>query len=282
MWPFTSQPRIPVLRLTGTIGMAAPLRPSLSVATVAHAIERLFTYSKEPAVAVVVNSPGGSPVQSNLIFKRMRQLAKEKEKKVYVFCEDVAASGGYYLALAGDEIYADRSSIIGSIGVISASFGFTEAIKKLGVERRVYTSGDSKSILDPFKPENVQDVARLKAIQADIHEAFKDVVRERRGDKLALDNPELFSGAFWSAERAIELGLIDGLSDVRNKMQELFGKKGSLRAIKVGGGSLLSRFRRPYAGASLEIDDFAARRLDLAEDFLSAVETRMLWNRYGL
>ena len=282
MWPFTSQPRIPVLRLTGTIGIAAPLRPTLSVATVAHAIERLFTYSKEPAVAVVVNSPGGSPVQSNLIFKRIRQLAKEKEKKVYVFCEDVAASGGYYLALAGDEIYADRSSIIGSIGVISASFGFTEAIKKLGVERRVYTSGESKSILDPFKPENVQDVARLKAIQADIHEAFKDVVRERRGDKLALDNPELFSGAFWSAERAIELGLIDGLSDVRTKMQELFGEKVSLRAIKVGGGSLFSRFRRPYAGASLEIDDFAARRLDLAEDFLSAVETRMLWNRYGL
>lgn len=282
MWPFSSQPRIPVLRLTGTIGMAAPLRPALSIASAAHALERLFTYSKEPAVAVMVNSPGGSPVQSNLLYKRMRQLAKEKEKKVYVFCEDVAASGGYYLALAGDEIYADRSSIIGSIGVISASFGFTEAIKKLGIERRVYTSGESKSILDPFRPENVQDVARLKAIQADIHEAFKDVVLERRGDKLSLDNPDLFSGAFWSAERAIELGLIDGLSDVRTKMQELFGNDVSLRAIKAGSGSLLSRFRRPYVGALFDGNDLSGRRLDLAEDFLSAVETRMLWNRYGL
>ncbi len=284
MWPFSSEPRIPVLRLSGTIGMAAPLRPSLSIASAAQALDRLFSYSKAPAVAVIVNSPGGSPVQSNLLFKRMRQLAKEKEKKVYVFCEDVAASGGYYLALAGDEIYADRSSIVGSIGVISASFGFTEAIKKLGIERRVYTSGESKSILDPFRPENVQDVARLKAIQADIHEAFKDVVRERRGEKLALDNPDLFSGAFWSAERAIELGLIDGISDVRTKMQELFGEKVSLRTIRIGSGSLLSRFRRLSAAPPLEadLDALPGVRLNLAEDFLSAVETRMIWQRYGL
>jgi signal peptide peptidase SppA len=284
MWPFSSPPRIPVLRLAGTIGMAAPLRPSLSIATTAGAIERLFSSSKEPAVAVVVNSPGGSPVQSSLIFKRIRQLAEEKEKKVYVFCEDVAASGGYYLALAGDEIYADRSSIVGSIGVISASFGFTEAIRKLGIERRVYTSGESKSILDPFRPENVQDVARLKAIQADIHKAFKDVVRARRGAKLSLDNPDLFSGAFWSAERAAELGLIDGISDVRTKMRELFGDKVSLRAIKVGGGGLLSRLRRPFIAGTppLDVEPLAAAPAGLADDFLSAVETRMLWQRYGL
>lgn len=284
MWPFSSEPRIPVLRLTGTIGMAAPLRPSLSISSAAHAIERLFSYSKAPAVAIIVNSPGGSPVQSNLLFKRMRQLAKEKDKKVYAFCEDVAASGGYYLALAGDEIYADRSSIVGSIGVISASFGFTEAIKKLGIERRVYTAGESKSILDPFKPENVQDIARLKAIQADIHEAFKDVVRDRRGDRLASDHPDIFTGAFWSAERAIELGLIDGISDVRTKMQELFGEKVSLRAIKVGSGSLFSRFRRPFVASPWPADPDALLPpgAGLADDFLSALETRMIWQRYGL
>ena len=184
MWPFTRTPTVPVLRFTGPIGMATPLRPGISLAAYAGAIEKAFSLSKLPSVAVLINSPGGSPVQSNLIFKRIRQLAEEKNKRVYVFCEDVAASGGYFLAIAGDEIYADPSSIVGSIGVISSSFGFVEAIEKLGIERRVYTAGLNKSTLDPFLPEKPDDVARLKALQLDVHDVFIGLVKERRLGKL--------------------------------------------------------------------------------------------------
>lgn len=283
MWPFSSAPKIPVLRLSGTIGMAAPLRPSMSIASLAGPIERAFNYSKLPAVAVVINSPGGSPVQSNLIFKRLRQLGQEKEKKVYVFCEDVAASGGYFLAVAGDEIYADPSSIIGSIGVIAASFGFVEAIEKLGIERRVYTAGENKSILDPFKPAQPEDIARLKEIQLDIHEVFKGVVRSRRGDKLKGPESELFSGAFWSAGKAQELGLIDGITDVRTKMRELFGEKVVLHNIKLQAGGLLSRLRRPsLSAAGGTAEGLPGLRLDIAEDLVSTAEKRLLWQRYGL
>jgi signal peptide peptidase SppA len=283
MWPFSSAPKIPVLRLTGPIGMASPLRPSLSLASSVSAFERAFSYSKLPAVVVIINSPGGSPVQSNLMFNRLRQLADEKKKKIYVFCEDVAASGGYYLAVAGDEIYADPSSIVGSIGVIAASFGFVEAINKLGIERRVYTAGENKSILDPFKPAQAEDIARLKSIQLDIHEVFKGVVRARRGAKLVGDDAELFSGAFWSAAKAQELGLIDGLADPRTKMRELFGDKVVLHNIKLQTGGLLSRLRRPMLGQSgfdeASLDGF---RLEFAEDLVSTLERRMLWQRYGL
>jgi signal peptide peptidase SppA len=202
MWPFSRGMIVPVLRMNGPIGMATPLRPGLSLGAVAGALEKAFQLSKVPSVAVLINSPGGSPVQSSLIFKRIRQLADEHEKKVYVFCEDVAASGGYYLAIAGDEIYADTSSIIGSIGVISQSFGFVEAIKKIGVERRVYTAGENKSTLDPFLPENPDDVVRIKAIQRDIHDVFIGLVKERRAGKLKGPDQELFSGAFWSGPKA--------------------------------------------------------------------------------
>ncbi|MFY0612299.1 MAG: S49 family peptidase [Hyphomicrobiaceae bacterium] len=282
MWPFSSAPKIPVLRLSGPIGMASPLRPSLSIALAAGAIERAFNYSKLPAVAIVINSPGGSPVQSNLIFKRIRQLSEEKKKKVYVFCEDVAASGGYFLAVAGDEIYADPSSVVGSIGVIAATFGFVEAINKLGIERRVYTAGENKSILDPFKPAQEEDIARLKAIQLDIHEVFKNVVRSRRGDKLNGPDSELFSGAFWVAGKAQELGLIDGISDVRTKMREEFGDKVVLHNIKLQSGGLLSRLRRPSLSLPA-VDDqaLAGLRLEFAEDLVSTVEKRMIWQRYG-
>jgi signal peptide peptidase SppA len=263
--------------------MASPLRPSLSLSSVASPIERAFNYSKLPAVAVVINSPGGSPVQSNLIFKRLRQLSEEKKKKVYVFCEDVAASGGYFLAVAGDEIYADPSSIVGSIGVIAASFGFVEAIQKLGIERRVYTAGENKSILDPFKPAQPEDIERLKTIQLDIHEVFKGVVRSRRGDKLKGPESELFSGAFWSAGKAQELGLIDGITDVRTKMRELFGEKVVLHNIKLQSGGLLSRLRRPMGSvAGMDSDSLAGLRLEFAEDLVSTLEKRMLWQRYGL
>ena len=280
MWPFKSRPTVPVIRFAGPIGMATPLRPGLSISLLAGPLERAFSMSKLPAVAIVINSPGGSAVQSNLILRRIRQLAEENEKTVYVFCEDVAASGGYYLAVGGDEIYADPSSIVGSIGVIAATFGFDKAIAKLGVDRRVYTAGENKSILDAFKPEDLGDVQRLKAVQRDIHDAFIGVVKERRGDKLAGDEHELFSGAFWSAPKAMEFGLIDGISDVRTKMRELFGEKVRLRNVPIGSGGLLSRLRRApglEVAALLDGRDFA-----ISDEFLSAVEARLLWSRFGL
>ena len=232
-------------------------------------------------MAIIINSPGGSPVQSNLIFKRVRQLAREKNKKVYVFCEDVAASGGYYLAVAGDEIYADPSSIVGSIGVIAATFGFDKAIERLGVERRVYTAGHSKSVLDPFKPENPEDVERIQAIQKDIHDIFIGVVKDRRAARLKGLDGELFSGAFWSAPRALELGLIDGVADIRSKMQELHGEKVKLQVVPFASGGLLSRvLKLPRLTQTLSTD--GRLPLALADDLVSAVEARALWSRYGL
>ncbi|MEQ1718102.1 MAG: S49 family peptidase [Hyphomicrobium sp.] len=277
MWPFTRKPVVPVLRFTGAIGMVTPLRPGLSISAVAGAIERAFALSKLPSVAVLVNSPGGSPVQSNLIYKRIRQLAEETDKKVYVFCEDVAASGGYFLAIAGDEIYADPSSIIGSIGVISQGFGFVEAIEKLGIERRIYTSGLSKSTLDPFMPENPEDVARLKAIQRDVHDVFIGLVKERRAGKLKAPDTELFSGAFWSGPKAWELGLVDGISDVRSKMQALHGTDVVLQVVEPAKPGLLSRLRKLTPATDLPPGGLA-----FADDLVSAVETRALWSRFGL
>lgn len=278
MWPFTSGPVVPVLRFTGPIGMATPLRQGLSLATVAGGIERAFKLSRLPTVAVIVNSPGGSPVQSSLIFKRLRQMAEKHKKKVYVFCDDVAASGGYYLAVAGDEIYADACSIIGSIGAISGGFGFVEAIEKLGVERRIYASGTAKSQLDPFKRENPEDVARLTQILEEIHDAFIGVVKERRGAQIETPDTEVFSGAFWSARRAMELGLIDGITDLRTKMQELHGEKVRLRVVPLSRGGLLSMLRRP----NMERLGLTASGGALADDLLSAAEARALWYRYGL
>jgi signal peptide peptidase SppA len=280
---FSRSPIVPVLRLVGPIGMVTPLRPGLSLASVAGPVEKAFAASKLPAVALLINSPGGSPVQSHLIFRRIRQLAKEREKRVYVFCEDVAASGGYFLALAGDEIYADPSSIVGSIGVISAGFGFDKAIEKLGIDRRVYTAGATKSILDPFRPEKSEDVERLKSIQRDVHGGFIDVVKERRGLRLAAPDDELFSGAFWSGPKAVQLGLIDGIADVRTKMRELYGDKVRLRVVPMGGGGLLSRLRRS-PGFSLQGagDGHALLGGSLPGDVISALEARALWSRFGL
>ena len=278
MWPFTSGPVVPVLRFTGPIGMATPLRQGLSLATVAGGIERAFKLSRLPTVAVIVNSPGGSPVQSSLIFKRLRQMAEKHKKKVYVFCDDVAASGGYYLAVAGDEIYADACSIIGSIGAISGGFGFVEAIEKLGVERRIYASGTAKSQLDPFKRENPEDVARLTQILEEIHDAFIGVVKERRGAQIEAPDKEVFSGAFWSAPRAMELGLIDGITDLSTKMQELHGEKVRLRVVPLSRGGLLSMLRRP----NVERLGLTGSGGALADDLLSAAEARALWYRYGL
>lgn len=280
MLPFKSSPVVPVLRLTGPIGLATPLRPGLSIATLSAAIEKMFLMSKLPSVALLVNSPGGSPVQSSLILKRIRQLAEENKKKVYVFCEDVAASGGYYIALAGDEIYADTSSIVGSIGVISAGFGFEKAIEKLGVERRVYTAGTSKSMLDPFRPENPSDVARLKQVQQDVHDAFIGVVKDRRAGKLTGHDDDLFNGSFWSAPKALDLGLIDGVSDVRTKMRELHGDKVKLKIVPISSGGLLSRLRRASLdGLPVPVGMGGS---NFTDDFVSTIEARALWSRFGL
>ncbi len=288
MWPFRRPTVVPVLRLSGTIGVASPLRPGLSIAALAGPIERAFALSKAPSVAIAINSPGGSPAQSSLIFKRIRQLADEKKKRVYVFCEDVAASGGYYLALAGDEIHADASSIIGSIGVISAGFGFEKAIEKLGIERRVYTAGESKGSLDPFRPENPDDIARLKALQRDVHDTFIGVVKERRGERLRGPDGELFSGAFWSAKAALDYGLIDGISELRTRMREVHGDKVRLKLVSLSPGGLLSRLTRgsgmAVPGLSTATFSSAATLPPLlaADDILSALEARALWSRFGL
>jgi signal peptide peptidase SppA len=278
MWPFRRSPVVPVLRLSGVIAASgSPLSgAALSLAGLAGPIEKAFSMSKLASVAIIINSPGGSPVQSNLIFRRIRALATEKKKKVYVFCEDVAASGGYYIAIAGDEIYADPSSIVGSIGVISSGFGFDKAIEKLGIERRVYTAGLSKSTLDPFKPENLEDVERIKALQRDIHDVFIGAVKERRGGLLRGSDSELFSGAFWSGPRALDHGLIDGITDVRTKMRDLHGDKVRLAVVPLKSPGLLSRltklpgFEANLAGHSL------------TGGAINALEARALWSRFGL
>jgi signal peptide peptidase SppA len=278
---FNRGPVVPVLRFTGPIGMVTPLRPGLALASVAGPIERAFSFSKLPTVAIVVNSPGGSPVQSHLIFRRIRQLAAEKSKRVYVFCEDVAASGGYFLALAGDEIYADPSSIVGSIGVISAGFGLDKFIDRFGIQRRVHSSGKDKGALDPFQPERPEDIARLKDLQRNVHDVFIGVVKERRTGKLKGPEEELFSGTFWSAAKALDYGLIDGLDDLRGKMRALHGDKVRLRAIPLSSGGLLSRFRR-LPGFEAARDNGFALGPALADDLISAIEARALWSRFGL
>ena len=266
---------IPVVRLQGAIGMVTPLRPGLSLASVSQPLEKAFAMKKAPAVALIVNSPGGSPVQSRLIFKRIRDLAEEKEKDVLVFVEDVAASGGYMIALAGNEIYADPSSIVGSIGVVAAGFGFPELLKKIGVERRVYTAGEKKSILDPFKAENPDDIEFLKGLQQEIHEVFIDMVKSRRGDILS-DDGELFSGKFWTGGKARELGLVDDIGDLRGVLKKRFGDKAEPRLISAPRG-LFGR----KSGVGV-----AAGWLDggsgLADDMISSLEARALWQRYGL
>lgn len=225
-------PTVAVLRLSGVIGQLGPVRRGgLALADLAGTIEKAFKLPRVKAVALAINSPGGSPVQSALIAGRIRALAEEKELPVYAFCEDVAASGGYWLACAADEIYANGASIVGSIGVISAGFGFSEALAKLGVERRVYSAGERKAQLDPFLPEDEGDVRHLKELQKDLHAQFIDYVRLRRRDRLKGDDEALFSGDFWSGRQAAEFGLIDGIADLRGKMREKYGEKVKLRVV---------------------------------------------------
>tara|TARA_R110000868_G_scaffold91679_4_gene254054 strand:+ start:1752 stop:2627 length:876 start_codon:yes stop_codon:yes gene_type:complete len=263
-----------VVRLNGVIGAVSPLRGGIDLASVASALETAFKLKGVKAVALSINSPGGSPVQSSLIYKRIRALAKEESLPVYAFAEDVAASGGYMLACAADEIYADPSSIIGSIGVVSSGFGFTGLIEKLGVERRVHTAGESKAMLDPFKPENPDDVKRLLDLQAEVHEGFKGLVREARGDRLGAAD-DIFTGAFWAASGALSRGLIDGLGDLRGTMRERFGDDVKLRVV----GGKKPFWRRAGLGSQAEPVGLGA---GFATGLINALEDRSLWNRFGL
>lgn len=272
---------IPVVRLHGAImSGGSALRPSLSLSSAAGILEKAFSDKDTPAVAISVNSPGGSPVQSRLIYRRIRDLADEHQKRVFVFVEDAAASGGYMIALAGDEIIADPSSIVGSIGVVSASFGFPELLKKIGVERRVYTAGQNKAVLDPFQPEKKADIDRLKKLQLEIHDTFIEMVKERRGSKLA-DDPDLFTGMFWTGIKGKEIGLIDGLGDMRSFLRKTYGSKVKLKLIEPKRG-LLGR-KAPGVEMSLGLGiDPAAIAAHLGDGLLSVAEEKALWARYGL
>ena len=268
------RPLVTVLRLSGVVGAFGPMRSGLTLARLAGQIEKAFAPKQLSAVALAVNCPGGSPVQSALIAQRIRDLAAEKEVEVFAFTEDVAASGGYWIACAADRIYANESSIVGSIGVVSAGFGFAQAIERLGIERRVHTAGDKKVMLDAFREEDPADVKRLKAVQKDIHEAFKLLVRERRGERLKASERSLFSGEFWTGKRAVELGLVDGLGELRQVMRERFGDKVRLRRIEAP----RTWWRRGVSGELPRWPDGES----LAGGLIAAVEERALWQRYGL
>jgi signal peptide peptidase SppA len=270
---------VPVVRLSGLIGSVTPLRPGMSLAGVARTLERAFATKNAKAVALVINSPGGSPVQSRQIYLRIRQLAAEKKLPVLVFVEDVAASGGYMLACAGDEIFCDPSSILGSIGVVGGSFGFQELIKKIGVERRLYTAGAHKAMLDPFLPENPDDVARVKALQREIHAIFIALVKESRGARLKGADDVLFTGEYWAGETSVSLGLADGIGDLRATLRARYGDKVLTPVIAPSTGLLSGLMGRKSAGAGalIQLDGVAG----LPDELISALETRAIWAKFG-
>src|SRR6478672_1750580 len=270
---------VPVVRLSGLIGAVTPLRPGMSLAGVARVLERAFSIGNAKAVALLINSPGGSPVQSRQIYLRIRQLATEKKLPVLVFVEDVAASGGYMIACAGDEIFCDPSSILGSIGVVGGSFGLQELIKKIGVERRLYTAGEHKAMLDPFLAENPDDVARLKAIQREIHAIFIALVKGSRGARLKGADDVLFTGEYWAGETAVSLGLADVIGDIRSTLRARYGEKVLTPVIAPASGmlaGLLGR-RSPGAGSLGALDGIGG----LPDELISALETRAIWAKFG-
>ncbi len=278
--PFSGagKPFITIIELNGVIGAMGPHK-GLSLVRLEKTIDAAFKPGGLTAVALAINSPGGSPVQSRLIYRKIRRLAEEKSVPVLAFIEDVGASGGYILSLAGDEIYADESSIVGSIGVVSSGFGFVEAIGRIGVERRVYTAGENKAMLDPFKREAPEDVARLKAILDDLHAQFIDLVKSRRGDKLdtggAVAGEDTFSGAFWAGPSAKERGLIDGIAQLDDFLRARYGKDAKVKRLSPAGGSLLKRLLGGGAGLGGEA-------LFDPEALLDAAQARALWSRFGL
>jgi signal peptide peptidase SppA len=270
---------VPVVRLSGVIGAVTPLRPGMTLAGVAKMLERAFATRNAKAVALVINSPGGSPVQSRQIYLRIRQLAAEKKLPVLVFVEDVAASGGYMIACAGDEIFCDPSSILGSIGVVGGTFGFQELIKRIGVERRLYTAGAHKAMLDPFLPENPEDVARVKALQREIHGIFIALVKESRGARLKGADDVLFTGEYWAGETSVSLGLADTIGDLRSTLRARYGEKVATPVIAPASGLLSGLFGRKSAGAGTltSLDGIAG----LPDELISALETRAIWARFG-
>ena len=255
---------IPVVRLHGVIA-AEQRQGRLNIATVNPLLERAFAIKSAPAIAIIVNSPGGSPVQSRLIGKRIRDLADQHDKPVLVFVEDAAASGGYFIAIAGDEIIVDPSSIVGSIGVIMAGFGFVGTLEKLGIERRVHTAGNNKSTLDPFLPEKQSDIERIKQFELDIHDVFINAVKSRRGARLKAPDEQLFTGEWWTGMRGVELGLVDALGDMHEVLQARYGRNIHLKIIAP---------KRPF---------FGIPRLGFSAEGLAAtIEDRALWARLGL
>jgi signal peptide peptidase SppA len=271
-------PVVPVVRLSGVIGIATPLKSALTLATVARPLERAFGMRRARAVALQINSPGGSPVQSHLIYRRIRQLATESGRPVIAFAEDVAASGGYMIACAADEIVCDPSSIVGSIGVVGGSFGFAKLIDKLGIERRLYTSGDHKAMLDPFLPEKPEDVERLKSVQREIHEGFIELVKRSRGARLKGPEKTVFSGEYWTGSKAIELGLADTIGDLRSTLRARFGDDVLTPLISPARG-WLGRVQPGVGAAGI---DGLLGGAGFAEEIISALEARALWARYGL
>ena len=257
------------LKLSGVIGNAGKFKQGIDFAGQEEIIKKAFSQKKAICVAITINSPGGSPVQSHLIYSYIRQLAQKNKTKVIIFAEDVAASGGYFIACAGDEIYANSSSIIGSIGVISASFGFKDLIKKIGVERRIYTAGKNKSTLDPFVEEKQEDVERLKKIQLDLHSDFIKIVKQSRGDKIK--DPEknnIFTGEFWAGSVALKLGLIDGIGNADQVLREKFGDKVIIKKFEKQKGFLAKKL-------SSSVDN-------QIESILDNFEEKSLWQRFGL
>tara|TARA_Y100001970_G_scaffold113826_1_gene141947 strand:+ start:10298 stop:11110 length:813 start_codon:yes stop_codon:yes gene_type:complete len=266
---FKKKKIIPHIRLSGVIGSAGRFKQGIDFSGQQEIIKKAFSFKKAKNIAISINSPGGSPVQSHLIHDYIRQLAKKNEKKVIVFAEDVAASGGYLIACAGDEIYANSSSIVGSIGVISASFGFQEAIKKIGIQRRVYTAGKNKSTLDPFKEEKVEDIDRIKKLQLELHSDFIDVVKKSRGSKLK--DPEknnTFTGEFWSGSTSMKLGLIDGIGNAEQILREKFGEDIVIKNLEKQKGFIAKKLS---SSIDNQIDNIA-----------SVIEERALWQKFGL
>jgi serine protease SohB len=276
---FRRDPVVPVVRLTGIIGVSSPLRPGLTLSGIAKTLDRAFAVPNASTVALVINSPGGSPVQSHLIFRRIRELADEKSRRVVAFVEDAAASGGYMIACAADEIIADPHSIVGSIGVVGGTFGFTKLMEKVGIERRLYTSGEHKATLDPFLPENPDDVERLKNLQRQIHDSFIALVKSRRGGKLNGPENDLFSGEYWTGTRSMELGLVDGIGDLRGVLRQRFGDKLVTPLISAERGWL---GRRVSGVARGDLSMPAGLAGGLADDLISALEARAMWARFGL
>ena len=272
---FKKKKIVPVISLSGIIGNIGGLRNGITISSVEDLLEKAFKIKNSTAVSVIINSPGGSPAQSSLIYKRIKKLAKKNNSKVFFFIEDVAASGGYYIACAGDEIYADENSIVGSIGVIYTGFGFDKLIKKYGIERRIFTTGKYKSILDSFQKQKLSDVKKLKSIQKEIFENFKNIVLKSRIKKINKKNKDIFSGSFWTGKEAVKLGLIDGIGDLKTIMEKKFGEKIKYIPIKP---------KKSFLKGILSKSFYAKDLVDtkkIINDMMSHMESRNIWSRYG-